>query len=472
VIAKEPRVTENGLPATRWRRSASLLLTLGLLLRALLVYLPRKPDDDTDVYAELGRNLLHRGTYGMMEDGDLSPSLFRLPGYPLILGLLGEHLVLVQMLQIVLDLFSCLLLGLLVRRHCGERAGLCTLGLSATCLFTAIYSAVGMTESLTVSAIAIALWAMGAILTDQDSFAGSRLKRLGPLAAACAAAMLLRPDGALLTLAAAFSLLAAGIQRAGWRRAFASVTLFCGLAALPLVPWTVRNAVTFHVFQPLAPRHVNDPGERVNTGFYDWLRTWSWDFASTGAVFWKVSTEPLALSDIPALAFDSPAQKAATAALLNRYNVRHDLDPSIDDGFEALAQQRIQANPLRYFCWLPALRVLDMTFRPRVDATWLPADWPRLKASPVLLAEAAAMTLLNLFYFAAAGAGALSASTRRLLPAGLFMGSYILLRCLLLGTIENPEPRYTIEFFPITFVCAGVWLGVRRTQIEKKSSLA
>ena len=41
------------------------LLAVGALLRALLLYFPRSGDDDTDVYAELGRNLLHHGTYGM-----------------------------------------------------------------------------------------------------------------------------------------------------------------------------------------------------------------------------------------------------------------------------------------------------------------------------------------------------------------------------------------------------------------------
>jgi hypothetical protein len=37
--------------------------------------------------------------------------------------------------------------------------------------------------------------------------------------------------------------------------------------------WTLRNWIQFRVFQPLAPRYLNDPGERYNAGFYRWLRT-------------------------------------------------------------------------------------------------------------------------------------------------------------------------------------------------------
>jgi hypothetical protein len=35
------------------------------------------------------------------------------------------------------------------------------------------------------------------------------------------------------------------------------------------------------------------------------------------------------------------------------------------------------------------------------------------------------------------------------------LGGYLLLRCLLLATMENPEPRYTLECFPILIVAAA-----------------
>jgi hypothetical protein len=35
------------------------------------------------------------------------------------------------------------------------------------------------------------------------------------------------------------------------------------------------------------------------------------------------------------------------------------------------------------------------------------------------------------------------------------MATTVVLRCLLLLTIDNSEPRYTLEFFPVIFVFAG-----------------
>ena len=39
------------------------------------------------------------------------------------------------------------------------------------------------------------------------------------------------------------------------------------------------------------------------------------------------------------------------------------------------------------------------------------------------------------------------------------LGGYITLRCLLLGTMENSEPRYSLECYPIFIVAAAAVLG-------------
>lgn len=59
--------------------------------------------------------------------------------------------------------------------------------------------------------------------------------------------------------------------------------------------------------------------------------------------------------------------------------------------------------------------------------------------------------LLNLFYVAAAA----WAFMRRRVPWPWMLGGYIVLRCLLLGTMENSEPRYSLECFPIFIVAAA-----------------
>ena len=449
--------------SSSWRRWAVLWVTLGALLRALLVLFPRQPDDDTDAYLELGRNLFHHGTYGFMDDGVVSPALFRLPGYPIFLELFGEHLRLVFVVQSLIDLAGCLLLARFLRRHVSDRASLGVLALSSFCFFTATYASTGLTECLSIFAVAAAIAALGELLLQPAPFATNGwFRRLLPLASTAMLAMLLRPDGALLTISIAIALAWCGWRRAGPGAAARTVSLFALLACLPLVPWTIRNAVTFHVFQPLAPRHVNDPGERVDTGFYRWLRTWAIDFETTGKVFWKIGSEPIHMEDLPARAFDSESQRAETAALFAAYNQTKDISQGLDDRFEALAETRIRSRPLRYFVWVPALRVADMWLRPRTEGLALNLAWWRWRQHPRESATAVALGLFNLGYILLALAGA----TRRP-PLAVFFASYILLRCLLLATLENPEPRYTLEAFPILFVLGAVWLargdGVRRS---------
>jgi hypothetical protein len=76
---------------------------------------------------------------------------------------------------------------------------------------------------------------------------------------------------------------------------------------------------------------------------------------------------------------------------------------------------------------------------------------------------ATAYAVLNLVYFALGGFGL--GLWRRRIKNGIpwsgnpalawAMIASILLRCALLLTLDNSEPRYTLEFFPILFLWAG-----------------
>ncbi len=44
------------------------------------------------------------------------------------------------------------------------------------------------------------------------------------------------------------------------------------------------------------------------------------------------------------------------------------------------------------------------------------------------------------------------------------MVAFILLRCALLATIEAPEPRYTLECFPMVIALAAVAFSPRRRE--------
>jgi len=424
---------------------------VGLAMRLLFIHFPRAWDDDADVYAELGRNLLRHGTYGMMDDDGLSPSLFRLPGYPLLLGfaqiLFHAHWVkAVLLLQTAVDLFGCFLLAAFTLRHVNERAAVIAFALGALCPFTAAYAASVLTEGLSIFAVALAVYAFGLFFPAKNGASPQRTQAMLLLAAAAALAMLLRPDGALLLITACGTLLF--YLRKDRLRTAMLVGL---LAILPLVPWTIRNWRTFHVVQPLAPRHVNDPDERVNLGFYRWMRTWALDLSNTGQVYWQVGTNPISPDDVPPRSYDSADQRERTLALLAEYNKTNDISAALDAKFAALAAERIHNHPLHYYVAVPVARVTDMWLRPRTEALGLDVFWWSFddhSAETILDIE---LGLLNFVYVA----GALFAFAQRRAPFAIFCGGYLLLRCALLGTMENSEPRYTLEGFPILIVCAA-----------------
>jgi hypothetical protein len=445
---------------SRHRRRLLWLLAAGAVLRGLLIWFPRTFDDDTKTYLELGSNLLRHGVYGIRTGNVIAPSLVRPVGYPVFLGLLGGHLHLALIIQAAIDLLGCWLLCLFATQHISARAGEIVLALSTLCIFTAAYAATALTESLSIFAISLAIFLFGEF--ERSKQAGrydlaALLKRILPLAAAIALAILLRSDGVLLLAAIFIAILWYG--RDYKRRAVIAACLFAALALSPLVPWTMRNWRTFHVLQPLSPELANNPGEHVDVGFIRWFRTWAIDFSSTGNVYWNMDTDVIDIGDLPMRAFDSAAQYNQTDDLLDEYNEHQIVTPSLDAKFAELADQRIAAHPVRYYIWLPTLRVADMWLRPRTETFNLDVFWWWWRAHPWQSAAAIALGLLNLAYLSAALAGAV---TRRA-PYLLLFGSYVVMRCLLLSAMANPEPRYTVEAYPMIILCAGAFLaGTRR----------
>ena len=432
-----------------------VLLAAGLALRLWFLAHPMSFDDDTGVYADLGQNLFHHGVYGTTDDGVISPSLIRLPGYPIFLGLVfalfGQgNFTAVLLVQIAFDLLGCWLIASFVRENVGQRAGTVALAIAALCPFTAAYAATGLTECLSIFAVSLALWATGRVLRAQ---AEGRTDRTAMLFATLAMvlAVLLRPDGALVAISVSAAILwyawRQGRLRAGIRTAFTCALL----SVIPLVPWTVRNWRTFHVIQPLAPRRVNNPGEAVNYGFYRWMSTWSVDYVSTYNVFWRIGGEHIDVRDLPSRAFDSSMQYAETAQLLGDYNATNTMTPALDARFAALAAERIRAHPLLCRVWVPTLRAADMLLRPRTETLDLDADWWRFPPPWSQRMETAVLGVLNVALVFAALIGLL----RRRVPWPVFILAYIVLRCVTLSTMENSEPRYTLEMMPLLIACAA-----------------
>ena len=423
-----------------------VLLLAGFAFRFYLAhFLPNDEPNDGKVYAQMARNLLEQHVYSHATEPPYEPSLIRLPGYPLFLaaiysGFGHTNNGAVRIVQAVSDTAACGLAGFVAflwepDQKRKQTAAICALGLSAFCPFTAIYVATILTETLTIFLV------MAMCLSATLAFQASTLRRslifwfLTGIVAAIA--VLFRPDSGLFAASIGMTLVITTLIEL-WKRPNKSadsgvrrrITLATGCAimfsmsfCLVLVPWTIRNYRVFHLFQPLAPAHAEMPGEFVPRGYLTWVRTWLDDDRYIGPVLWSMDERAIKITDFPDRAFDSPAEKEAVAALLDRYNHPPDsadesqpgetksenpsaspqnatsddqkdsadsgdeesdagdedeknpddqstaseegnveMTPEVDAGFEALAQTRIARAPFRYYIRLPLKRALSLWF--------------------------------------------------------------------------------------------------------------
>ena len=442
--------------------------------------------DDSRLYANIAKNWLHYGIYGVTDSSQVVPTLSRLPGYPAFLAavfaIFGvDNFRAVLLIQVLFDIGTCFLVADLARRLLSDRAAKAAFTLAALCPFLANYAAAALTESLEIVFTGVALnlavkgiqtWKLSA---DTTAVQPTTLElKTGSVASSATfvwlgcglsigAALLLRPDGGIVLAAMEGYLLLLLIRRVweGVRTESAlSVSLpilraviivAVGATAL-LIPWTLRNLRTLHRFEPLAPRYANDSDEPVMPGFNRWVKTWMADYVSVQEIYWSVPGEAIDVTKLSRRAFDSEKQREETAALFADYNQDHDMTPDLDARFAALAAERIHASPLRYYVWLPAVRIADMWLRPRTEL--LPPDprWWELNDDPLPGAVAIGFGMVNLLYVGMAVAGTWYART---VPGIGLILLFPLVRSLFLGTLENPEPRYTLECYPVVILLAS-----------------
>ena len=405
--------------------------------------------------------------YGLTGDHRIYPTYIRLPGYPAFLAAVFavfgvEHYRAVLFIQMFVDIGTCFLIADLARRVCSARAAKLAFLFAAICPFLANYTAAALSETLEIFFTVLALdFAISALTASHDN------GRWICCGLAVGAAILIRPDGGILLISIGLYLFAAffkslrsltqnassgstNLLRAGLIVAMVSLSL--------LIPWTIRNWNTFHAFQPLAPRYANEQDEFAPLGFNRWVKTWMVEYDSVEEIYWNVPGDKIDLNKLPGRAFDSSSQRLQTAQVVDAYNAALDIDTRLDQQFAALAAARIHHNPLRYYVVLPLARITDMWMRPRTEL--LPPDprWWEFNDDKRWLAVALAFGVLNLAYVVAAFLGALRA--RKLAYISLLL-EFIVLRSLFLGTIESPEPRYTIECYPMIIVFAAIFFALR-----------
>jgi 4-amino-4-deoxy-L-arabinose transferase-like glycosyltransferase len=475
------------------RKNARLFFAASLAAIALrLLFILHFPGvvDDSRLYADIAMNWLQHGVYGITNSGQVVPTFSRLPGYPAFLAAIFAvfgwgNFRAVLLIQVLFDLGTCFLIADLARRMFSARAAKAAFVLAALCPFLANYAAAALTETLEIFFTALALDLAVCGFADLRRESGAKKLSASEFAVwllcglSIGTCILLRPDGGILFAAIGgycFWLLLrsmfskrATVYGARGVLPLLRVGLILSIGAFsPLVPWTLRNLHTMHRFEPLAPRYANDSDELVMSGFNRWTKTWIAEYTSVQEIYWKVPGDALDITRMPNRAFDSPQQRLETEQILADYNQNHDVTPELDARFAALAAGRIHAAPLRYYVVLPSMRIADMWLRPRTELLASDPRWWEFNDDPVWLTVSIVFGLVNLAYVVAAAAGLLLRA-RELFGIGLFV-LFLLLRSLFLGTLENPEPRYTLECYPVVIIMAAAFLAGKRGATESSSA--
>jgi hypothetical protein len=238
------------------------------------------------------------------------------------------------------------------------------------------------------------------------------------------------------------------------------------------VPWAVRNWITLHEVQFLAPRYAQSEDEFVPRGLYAWGNTWLVRYRDVYLVPWKVDGERIEMSDIPESAFDSPQEKTAVAKLVNAYDETLAMDALVDAGFAELARERTIRHPLRTYLIVPAERALAMWFTPRIDLLPYSGKLQPIRAAwredRTDVSVTIGLFALGIVYAALALAGLWRACAlhpaRGSLPTALILiVAFIAVRTAYLTTVETPEPRYVLECFPALLALAAFAFIRRQT---------
>jgi 4-amino-4-deoxy-L-arabinose transferase-like glycosyltransferase len=344
----------------KWIGITAILLMGALGFRLYLaIKLPSDEPDDGRVYALIARNVLEHHSYSVEQEEPYTPTYVRVPGYPLFLAgiyrVFGEdNNRAVRIAQAVLSTLICLVVGLLALAWApadwGEtrrrRALLIGCVAAAVCPFTAIYVSLILTE--TCATLLAAASVLAATLAMKSAAQMRRIWWWLLAGLLGGVATMFRPDAAMFVGAAGVLIVlvhagqAISARRAarnepasGWAAPL-RVGLVSGTAIsvgfmLALAPWTIRNAMVFQRFQPIAPSTAGMPGEFSYEGYISWLKTWVDDARYTAAAEWNLDYAPIRIEKIPDYAFDSPEEKAQVGALLAAYNKGVDA-PDEDSG--------------------------------------------------------------------------------------------------------------------------------------------
>jgi 4-amino-4-deoxy-L-arabinose transferase and related glycosyltransferases of PMT family len=347
---------------SRYRRKKDTRLAvciLAFLIAAALhiftaLYLANDETGDGKLYSQMAVTLLEQRVYSVDTQPPYTPTLIRLPGYPIFLA--GVYTIFghgnntaVRVAQGLIFSVTCVFAALLAfhwvegKKRRRRKAAVLAFLLTAICPVLPNFSAVILTEIVTMFFLAaMALAATYGIKTANHTASWVWWGAAGIIAGT---AVFIRPDCGLFALGLGLTLVTSLFfnrpNGEGFTRNIALTIgkgiLFSIAFVLPLAPWTIRNERVFGVFQPLAPTHAEAPGEFVPRGYYLWVRTWIDDQRYIPMMLWGLEQQRIKIDQIPADAFDSDDERSQVAALINQYNNSDPEHPMAKDQKDAKA---------------------------------------------------------------------------------------------------------------------------------------
>ena len=252
------------------------------------------------------------------------------------------------------------------------------------------------------------------------------------------------------------------------------------------------------------------PGEFVPHGYLLWVRTWLDDQRYVAPALWAMDTRQIHVDDFPARAFDSKEERDRVAALFEKYNhpdgneesdqadeqqsgddqsdegdssgdeedqpeeepepeenpepadTNVEMTPEVDAGFAQIGQERVAHSRLRYYVKLPLKRAMTLWFDTHsqyypFNGELLPlADLDHDIHQQYWLPLFAGLTGIYTLFGVIGGWLLWRSRERRWL---LMMALLIFLRLGFFASLENPEPRYTVEFFPFLIILGAAGLA-------------
>jgi dolichyl-phosphate-mannose-protein mannosyltransferase len=160
---------------------------------------------------------------------------------------------------------------------------------------------------------------------------------------------------------------------------------------------------------------------------------------------------------------DESDQVDETPASENVLDQWVEMTSDIDAGFARIANERITRHPLRYFILLPVKRALSLWFDTHsqyypFEGELLPlADLDYDIHQQIWLPLFASLTF---FYTVLGVAGGWFLWRDKRYPMArtclLLAATMIFLRLAFFSTLENPEPRYVVELFPLFSILGGI----------------